>query len=199
MSAETAWQTLFIHAGLEAKAGEGSKGKRVFITAASGGIGVWMVQLAKWTGAEVIATCGPDSVEWVRSLGAGEVIDYTKTDLKEWASREGKKVDLVIDCIGRQSLEDAWWVVKDGGVLISIFQPPEQMRPIGVEKNVRNLFFVMASNGEQLEKVTELIESGVIGKVALDSVFPLDRFQEGFNKLESGRTRGKVVLDLGVN
>jgi NADPH:quinone reductase-like Zn-dependent oxidoreductase len=199
MSAETAWQALFIHAGLEAKAGQGGKGKRVFVTAASGGVGVWMVQLAKWAGAEVIATCGPDSVEWVRSLGADEVIDYTKTHFKEWASGEGKKVDLVIDCIGRKSLEDAWWVVKDGGVLISIFQPPEQMRPVGVEGNIRNSFFVMASNGKELQKVTELIEAGVVSKVALDSVFPLDRFQEAFKKLESGRTRGKVVLDLGVN
>ncbi|KAE9375130.1 putative zinc-binding oxidoreductase [Stipitochalara longipes BDJ] len=199
MSAETAWQALFIHAGLDARAGDGAKGKRVFVTAASGGVGVWMVQLAKWAGAEVIATCGSDSVEWVRSLGADEVIDYTKVDLKEWVSGEGKKVDLVIDCIGRKSLEDAWWVVKDGGVLISIFQPPEQMRPIGVEGNIRNLFFVMSSNGEQLQKVTELIESGVVGKVALDSVFPLGRFQEAFKKLESGKTRGKVVLDLGVN
>lgn len=199
MSAETAWQALFVHAGLDAKAGEGAAGKRVFVTAASGGVGVWMVQLAKWIGAEVIATCGPDSVEWVRSLGADEVLDYTKMDVKEWASGEGKKVDLVIDCIGRKSLEDAWWVVKDGGLLISIFQPPEQMKPIGVAANIRSLFFVMNTDGEQLQKVTELIETGVVGKVALDSIFPFDRFQDAFKKLESGRTKGKIVLDLGIN
>lgn len=199
MSAETAWQALFVHAGLEAKAGEGAKGKRVFITAASGGVGVWMVQLAKWAGAEVVATCGADSVEWVKSLGADEVIDYTKTDLKEWASGEGKKVDIVIDCIGRKSLEDAWWAVKDGGVLISIFQPPEQVRPAGVEGNIKNLFFIMASIGEDLQKVTELIEAGVVGKVALDSVHPFNKYQEAFKKLESGKTKGKVVLDLCVD
>jgi len=101
MSAETAWQVLFIHTGLDAKAAEGSTGKRVFITATFGCVGVWMVQLAKWTGVEVIATSSPNSVEWVRSLGA-EVIDYTKTELKEWARRAGKKFDLAIDCIGRK-------------------------------------------------------------------------------------------------
>ncbi|KAK9327055.1 hypothetical protein V1520DRAFT_349839 [Lipomyces starkeyi] len=198
MSAETAWQALFIHAGLEAKAGVGAKGKRVFVTAASGGVGVWMVQLAKWAGAEVVATCGADNVEWVKSLGADEVIDYTKTDPKQWAAEEGHKVDLVIDCIGRKSLEDAWWVVKPGGTLISIFQPPDGVKPAGVESNIKHLFFVMESNGEQLQKVTELIEAGT-GKPALDSAFPIDQFQEAFKKLESGKTRGKVVLDLGAN
>lgn len=198
MSAETAWQALFMHAGLEAKAGEGARGKRIFVTAASGGAGVWMVQLAKWAGAEVIGTCGADNVEWVRSLGADEVIDHTKTDIKEWARGKGKKVDVAIDCIGRKSLEDAWWVVNDGGALISIFQPPEQMKPAGVEGNIKGSFFIMKSNGKELQKVTELIEGG-IGRPALDSVFPFDQFQEAFKKLESGKTRGKVVLDLGVN
>jgi NADPH:quinone reductase-like Zn-dependent oxidoreductase len=198
MSAETAWQALFIHAGLEPKAGVGAKGKRVFVTAASGGVGVWMVQLAKWAGAEVVATCGVDNVEWVKSLGADDVIDYTTTDLKQWAAEEGHKVDLVIDCIGRKSLADAWWVVKPGGTLISIFQPPEGVKPAGVEANIKDLFFVMEANGEQLQKVTELIEAGT-GKPALDSAFPIAQFQEAFRKVESGKTRGKVVLDLGAN
>lgn len=198
MSAETAWQALFIHGGLEAKAGDGAKGKRVFVTAASGGVGVWMVQLAKWVGAEIVATCGPDNVEWVKSLGADEVIDYTRTDIKQWAAEGGNKVDLVIDCIGRKSLEDAWWVVKDGGTLISIFQPPEEMKPAGVEGTIKSLFFIISPNGEQLQKITELIE-GSTCKPALDSVFPIDQFQAAFKKLESRKTRGKVVLDLGAD
>lgn len=198
MSAETAWQALFIHAGLEAKAGQGAKGKRVFITAASGGVGVWVVQLAKWAGARVVATCAANNVEWVKSLGADEVIDYTTTDIKRWAAEEGHKVDLVIDCIGRKPLEDAWWVVNQGGTLISIFQPPEGMKPPGVEGNIKHFFFIMEPNGEQLQNVTELIEGG-FGKPALDSVFPIDRFQEAFKKIESRKTRGKVVLDLGAS
>jgi NADPH:quinone reductase-like Zn-dependent oxidoreductase len=58
-------------------------GKRVFVTAASGGAGVWMVQLAKWAGAEVIGTCSPANVEMVRWLGADAVLDYTKNDIKK--------------------------------------------------------------------------------------------------------------------
>jgi NADPH:quinone reductase-like Zn-dependent oxidoreductase len=197
MSAETAWQTLFVHAGLEAKGGKGAKGLRVFVTAASGGVGTWVVQLAKWAGAEVVATCGPANVEWVLSLGASEVLDHTKTDIKEWANQEGKKADLVIDCIGRKSLADAWWAVKDGGSLISLYQPPEQMKPAGFKRTVKDLFFIVESSGEQLEQITKLIEGGV-DRMALDSVYPLDKFQEAFDRVESRKTRGKVVLDMGV-
>lgn len=198
MSVETAWQALFIHAGLEFKAGSGAKGKRVFVTAASGGVGTWVVQLAKWAGAKVVATCGPKNIESVKAVGADEVLDYTSTNIKEWANEEGKKVDLVIDCIGRKSLEDAWWTIKNGGQIVSIFQPPEQVKPQGVEENIKDSFFVMYSSGEQLKAVTELIDAG-FGKTGLDSVFPFEKFQEAFARLASGKASGKVVLDLGVN
>lgn len=198
MSAETAWQALFEHAGLEAKAGEGAKGKRIFITGASGGVGVWMVQLAKWAGAHVTATCGTDNIERVKALGADEVLDYAKTDVKKWASHEGNGVDVAIDCIGQKTLEDMWRVVRDGGILMSIAQPPEQVKPKDIRGNIRNFFFIMNPNGKQLRQITDLIESG-IGKPALDSVFPFDQFQEAFKRLETGRTRGKVVLDLGID
>lgn len=67
MSAETAWQALFVHAGLKPKAGAGAKGKRIFVTAASGGVGTWVVQLARWAGAEVVGTCDPANVEYVKT------------------------------------------------------------------------------------------------------------------------------------
>ena len=200
MSATTAWQALFVRAGLKPEAGVGAKGNRILVTAASGGVGTWVVQLAKWAGAEVVATCGSESIESVKAIGASEVIDYKTTDVKAWAtSDESRKVDLVIDCIGRKSLGDAWWVVKEGGTLISIVQPPEQVRPVKLEaKNIKNLFFVMDANGKQLAEVTKLIEGG--GFVSrLDSVFSLEKFEEALAKLESGKTKGKIVLDMGVS
>lgn len=197
MSAQTAWQALFVHAGMEAKAGEGAKGRRVFVTAASGGVGTWAVQLAKWAGAEVVAMCGTNNVEWVRSLGASEVLDRTTMDVKKWATLDGKKADVVIDCIGGKSLADAWWVVKDGGTLISVYQPPEQMKPATFQGTVKSLFFIVDPDGEQLKKITNLIEGGS-GRAPLDAVYPLEQFQEAFKRAESGKTRGKVVLDLSV-
>lgn len=197
MSAETAWQALFAHAGLEAKKGVGAKGKRVFVTAASGGVGVWVVQLAKWAGAEVVGTCRGANVDWVRSLGADEVVDHSKVDVKQWAAQEGKRADVVIDCIGRDALESAWWAVKEGGTIISIFQPPDEKKPRDAPKVDKSLFFVMYSDGAQLREVTALIDQG-IGKPALDSVFALDDYQAAFEKVASGKTKGKVVLDLSV-
>lgn len=193
MSAETAWQALFVHAGLEARKG-GADGKRVFVTAASGGAGVWMVQLAKWAGAEVVGTCSTANVDLVKSRGADVVLDYTKTDVKQWAVDGIHQADLVIDCIGGQALEDAWWVVKEGGTLLSIFQPPEEKKPMGAPANVRNFFFVMTTSGEQLRKISPLVDEGM--RPALDSAVPFDQYQSAFDKLASGRTKGKIVLDL---
>ena len=106
MSAETAWQALFVHAGIEARKG-GANGMRIFITAASGGAGVWMVQLARWDGAKVNGTCSAGNTETLQFLGADDVLDYNKTDFKQWAAGSYNRADLVIDCIGGKALEDA--------------------------------------------------------------------------------------------
>jgi len=198
MSAETAYQALFTQAGLKPIAGTGAKGMRIYITAASGGVGSWVVQLAKWAGAEVVASCSADSIERVKALGADEILDYRSVDMKSWASDPSKKADMVIDCIGRKPLADAWYVVKPGGTLISIFQPPEQQKPVDVDgEGVRNFFFIQEALGENLKFVTDLWdEAGFVA--SLDSVYPLEKFEEAIERLESGKTRGKVVLDMGV-
>jgi NADPH:quinone reductase-like Zn-dependent oxidoreductase len=193
MSAETAWQALFIHAGLAAERGS-AEGKRVFVTAAAGGVGVWVVQLAKRVGAEVVGTCSASSVGLLKSLGTDVVLDYNKIDIKQWATEGGYQADLVVDCIGGKALADAWWVVKEGGTLLSIAQPPEQVRSKGTPANVRNSFFIMTSSGEQLREVSILINEGM--RPALDSVVPFDQYHVAFDKLAGGKTKGKVVLNL---
>ncbi|CAG8976804.1 hypothetical protein HYALB_00012510 [Hymenoscyphus albidus] len=197
MSVETAFQALFVHAGFQFREGEGMKGKRVFVTAAAGGVGTWVVRLARWAGAEVVGTCGSRNLESVRGLGVIEVLDYSKTDIQTWAQGEGKKVDLVIDCIGGKALEDSWWAVKDEGRIISIFQSPEDVKPKGLLMEIKNEFFVISSNGEQLKAVTELIDAG-FGRTGMDSVFAFDQFQDAFARLASGKASGKV-LDLGIS
>jgi NADPH:quinone reductase-like Zn-dependent oxidoreductase len=196
LSSLTAWQALFVQAGLGGYEDGGYRGKRILVTAASGGVGIWLVQLAKLVGAEVVGTCGPANVDFVKSLGAAEVLDYRNTDFKAWAQQEGKKVDIVFDCIGKKSLEEAWWCVKEGGTLISIYQPPEQQKPKELKINsVTNFFFIMAPDGTSLSKISRLVEEGKC-KPILDCVFPLEKFEEAFKRLESGHSRGKVVLDL---
>jgi len=91
---------------------------RVLVTAASGGVGVWTVQLAKLAGAYVVATCGTGNVDVVRGLGADEVLDYRKTDIAAWVAEDRQReFDIVIDCVGKKVLEECWTVVKEGGIL----------------------------------------------------------------------------------
>ncbi|KAJ5166134.1 NAD(P)-binding protein [Penicillium canariense] len=206
VSAETAWQILFIHAGIAvdaetdfAAAQTAWNGKRVLVTASSGGVGMWVVQLATLLGAEVIGTCGTANIPLVQSLGAKEVLDYRHTNLREWAEQPGKKVDVVIDCIGRQSLEDAWWTVRNGGVVLSIFQPPKQVCPTDYKgTGVKDVFFVMEPVRRHLEEITKLVELGKCHGM-VDSVWPLDQYREAFKRLDSGHARGKIVFDLSLN
>lgn len=199
LSALTAWQALFVRGGLKAEKGA-AKGKRVLVTAASGGAGSWIVQLARWAGAEVVGTCGPDNVSFVESLGVDVAINYRQVSLKDWAGEVAeRKFDLVVDCVGRKTLEEAWWTVKSGGTLLSIYEPPEEKKPKDLEvEGVKNLFFIVEANGSQLKNITELVEAGVC-KPVVDSVWPLEKFEEAFARLDGGHARGKVVIDFEVD
>lgn len=195
MSAETAWQALFVHAGLAPRKGS-AEGMTILITAASGGVGVWMLQLAKWIGATVIATCGPNSVESVKALGADEVLDQTKHSAEGWSKSKGMAADLVLDCIGGRALADAWHAVKGGGAIISIVQTPASVRPVALaEVDVSEFFFVMEPDGKQLEQITRLIEEVGMGP-SVDGVFAFDDFQAAFARAGSGKASGKVVIEV---
>lgn len=207
LSAMTAWQALFVHGGLAPirsgtrEEGESArsmnKGKRVLVTAASGGAGNWAVQLAKLAGCEVVGTCGTDNLELVKSLGADEVVDYRTTDLQTWAEADdGRKADVVIDGVGGKTLEQCWSAVKDGGILMSIVEPPEQRKSMDWEETgVKASFWIMEPNGEQLKAITNLIEEGKARPI-LDSVYPMEEFERAFEKADGGHARGKVVLKI---
>lgn len=200
LSAQTAWEALFVQSGIGGFDSPAWKGKRILVTAASGAVGMWMTQLGKLIGATVIGTCGPDNMSLVKSLGASEVLNYRATNMKEWAlSNPSNKVDFFFDCLGKKSLENAWWAVKDGGVLMSIVQPDTSVRPAGCEaKDVKEVFFIMEPSRERLEPVTKLVNEGKCRSV-VDSVWPLEQYAMVFERLASGHARGKIVLDLGLN
>ena len=212
MSALTAWQGLFDHGGLLApslekpeETGEGNppEQKRVLVTAASGGCGIWAVQLAKLAGAYVIGTCGPSNKELVRDLGADEVLDYSTIGLKEWVEQDlAKKVDLVFDCVNPQSLDQAWMTLKDGGLLLTI-TPPRDMdykeeleRPEGVSEGVSGKFFIMHPDGKALEEVSKLVEEKKC-KPVVDSVWEFKDWEKALEVVNGGHAKGKVVLKVG--
>ncbi|KAL6232330.1 hypothetical protein BDW75DRAFT_22842 [Aspergillus navahoensis] len=199
LSAETAWQALFTHSGLGEFGSEEWKGKRILVTAAAGGVGVWLVQIGALLGATVVGTCGPRNGEFLRGLGAAEALDYHETDFRVWGAQQENKVDLVVDCVGGKALEGAWWALKDNGTIIGIVQPPEQRRPADLEvSGVTDKFFIMTPSGKDLEHVTKLVEEGKCWPV-VDSVWSLEQFKPGYERLESGHARGKVVFDLTLN
>lgn len=194
LSAVTAWQALFEHGGVGGLEDARSVGKRVLVTAAAGGVGVWLVQLARIAGLRVVAQVGSkENEEFVRGLGASETVNYRTESLKAWAEREAQ-VDVVVDSVGGKTLEDAWFAVKDGGALIGIFEPPEGRRPVELkDKVVKNNFFIMKPNGEQLAVISRLLDEGQC-KAVVDSVWDFEDYEKAFERLDGGHARGKVVI-----
>jgi NADPH:quinone reductase-like Zn-dependent oxidoreductase len=176
----TAWQALFDHARLSA-------GQSVLIHGAAGGVGSMAVQLAHWVGANVIGTASARNRDFLRGLGADEVIDYTSTRFEDMLH----DVDIVLDTIGGDTMERSWSVLKKGGLLVSVFSPPpkEQAKAHGV----RALFFVVQPNRAELIQIGDLIDAGQVQPV-IESVFPLSEARQAFERALSGHTRGKIIL-----
>jgi NADPH:quinone reductase-like Zn-dependent oxidoreductase len=181
LSALTAWQALFGHAHLAA-------GQTVLIHGGAGGVGVFAVQLAHWAGAQVIATSSARNRDFLRELGANEIIDYTTTRFEAVA----QGVDLVFDLVGGDTLQRSWQVIKPGGVLVSVVSPPPPAA-VAKEHDVRFAWFVVEPNREQLLKIGALIEAGQLHPV-IDTVFPLAEARQAYEQAAKGHTRGKIVL-----
>jgi NADPH:quinone reductase-like Zn-dependent oxidoreductase len=201
LSLFTAYQALFTHG--ELKKGwknpedtAANANKRVLITAAAGGVGVLLVQLAKAAGVkEIIGIAGPANVDFLKDVGASEVINYRQQSLGDWM-KQNEQIDLVVDAMGGKTLEDAWGAVKEGGILLSIRQPPETCRPKNdTSKKVDNKFFIMESLGWQLDEVKELLENKTV-KPVVDSIWKLEEFNEAFAIVERGHARGKVIIKV---
>jgi NADPH:quinone reductase-like Zn-dependent oxidoreductase len=180
LAALTAWQTLCDTAKLE-------PGQRVLVHAAAGGVGHFAVQLAKWKGAHVIATASTKNHELLRELGADETIDYTSQRFEEVA----RNVDVVLDPIGGDTQERSWQVLKKGGALLSIVQPPSAEK--AKELGVRAAFVASHPNGAELAKIAELIDSGDL-KPIVNRILPLPEARRAHELSQSGHTHGKIVL-----
>jgi NADPH:quinone reductase-like Zn-dependent oxidoreductase len=173
----TAWQTLVGRSGLSA-------GQRVLIHAAAGGVGHVAVQIAKARGAYVIGTASAAKHDFVRSLGADEVIDYRHQDFTEI-----EPVDVVLDTIGGDYAERSAKVLKPGGVLVSTVPGnPGFDVDRAVDLGIRfELFGSVAASGADLAALPQL-------RVQLDHIVPLADVAKAHELVESKRTTGKVVL-----
>jgi NADPH:quinone reductase-like Zn-dependent oxidoreductase len=182
LAALTAWQALF-------DAGQLVSGQRVLIHGGSGGVGHLAVQLAKWKGAYVLATASTKNQELLRELGVDKPIDYTKQKFEEVA----RAVDLVLDLIGGETQKRSWSVLKKGGVLLSLVQPPsvEKAKTLGV----RAAFVAGHPSGAQLAEIAKLIDSGEL-KLRIDRILPLSEVRRAHELSKSGHTQGKIVLRI---
>lgn len=207
LSAFTAYQTLLEHGDCEAAALEAdleakmrNAQRSVLVTAASGGVGCWILQLAREAGVEnILAVCGSGNKDFVQGLGATEVIDRNDTSIGTWvAANQDRKPHIVLDCVGGMTTAECWLAVNDRGILISIVNPPDATKlNDNVAGGVRSKFFVMEPKGEQLRVIGQLLESGKCHP-AVDSVFPIESFQQAFDRVASGHARGKVIIEVST-
>ncbi len=176
----TAWQALFEVAQLTA-------GQKVLIHAAAGGVGNFAVQFAKARGAYVIGTASWKNQAFLHELGVDKAVDYQNTRFEETV----RDVDVVLDTIGGETQERSFKVLKKGGILISIVQPPSQ--ELATKYGVRALFYGAHASSSDLTEIGKLIDSGKV-KTVVETVLPLAEVRRAHELIQSGHTRGKIVL-----
>ena len=182
LAALTAWQSLFDTAQLQ-------PGQRVLIHAGSGGVGHFAVQLAKWKGAYVFATASTKNQDLLRELGVDEPIDYTQQRFEDVA----RNIDIVLDTIGGETQERSWSVLKKGGNLVSLVQPPSEEK--AKELGVRAAIIGAQPNGAQLAEIAKIIESGKLAPI-IDRILPLSEVRRA-HELKSIRPHSRKNRPAG--
>lgn len=182
VGALTAWQCLFDHGGLAA-------GQTVLIHGAAGGVGHFAVQFAKWKGARVLGTASARNVDFLKTLGADMVIDYTTKKFEE----EVSGVDCVLDTQGGDVLKRSLQVLKKGGIVVSTLEEPSAA---DLEKyGVRASSIVVRSDAAQLSEIAGLIDAGQV-KAVVATVLPLAEARKAHEMSQSGHVHGKIVLKV---
>ena len=175
ISALTAWQGLVERAKL-------TRGERVLVHGAAGNVGLFAVQIAHGIGAHVIATASGHNLEFVRSLGADEVIDYRARSFEDAVTG----VDVVFDTVGGDTLARSWGVLRLGGRMVTTAADAEHTR----EQRVKDAFFIVEPNREQLTRISRMIDAGKL-RVFVGAAFPL---QEASQAYAHKPVRGKNIL-----
>jgi NADPH:quinone reductase-like Zn-dependent oxidoreductase len=182
IGALTAWQGLINRGQLQA-------GERVLVQGGAGAVGIFAVQLARSRGAHVTSTASPRNFDFVRQLGAEDVIDY-KAD---YFADNARRFDVVFDVVGGSTLERSWTLLKPGGRMITIAAQSEGQ----TEERVKQAFFIVEPNQQQLIEIGELLNSGRLQTV-VDTVVPFSHASDAYTgKLATKRGRGKVVVQIG--
>jgi NADPH:quinone reductase-like Zn-dependent oxidoreductase len=179
----TAWEALIETANLQ-------PGQSVLIHGGSGGVGHLAIQIAKARGAKVFATASTANQDFLRQMGADVAIDYTRTKFEDVA----KDVDVVLDTVGRDTLERSFGVVKKGGIIVSIVDEP---KPEALETHgIRGVTLRCTPKAEVLEELSKLMEAKKLTPV-ISKTFPSAQVVQAQDQIATGHTRGKIVLNIG--
>lgn len=166
-----------------------SKQSTVLIHGGAGGVGSFAVQLAVHHGNKVVATASGSDFEYVKELGATEVIDF-KTEKFEDKVND---VDAVIDLVGGETLKRSFAVVKSGGIIVSSVGPIDQK--LAAEKKIQAVQFMMRQNSEDLFEMAKLFDSGTL-KVHIEKKFPFEETQKALDTLQKGPVKGKFIVEI---
>ena len=170
------------------------KGKKVLIYGASGSVGTFAVQIAKYFGTEVTGVCSTGNLDMVKSLGADHVIDYTKEDF----SKRGQTYDIIFDTVGKTSFSRSKKVLKPNGFyLLTVFGYKEILQILWTSKIGNKKIIGGGASGsiENLKFLNELIEEGKI-KSVIDKIYPFENISEAHEYVEKGHKKGHVVITL---
>jgi NADPH:quinone reductase-like Zn-dependent oxidoreductase len=183
IGALTAWQGLFDRAKMQS-------GERVLIHGAAGAVGLFAVQLAHLRGAYVIATASARNAEFVKQLGADEVIDYETSRFEDQVGN----VDIVFDAVGGNTLNRSWTVLKPSGRIVTIAADSEAT----ADQRVKDAFFIVEPNQEQLLEVAKLLDAGSL-KAFVSAVVPLKEASIAYSRaVPDKRGYGKVVVAVSA-
>ena len=173
------------------------KGQKVLITGASGSVGTYAVQIAKYYGAEVTAVCRTDKIELVKSLGADKIIDYTKDDF----TKNGESYDVIFEVAGKTPFSDCIKSLTKTGTLLHAVAVPAvtiQMKWESITTGRKMVGGGPENNSEDLIFLRELIESGKL-KPIIDRSYPMEQIVEAHKYVGSGNKKGNVVVAIEHN
>ena len=181
--------------------GQVQPGQKVLINGASGGVGTFAVQIAKAMGAHVTGVCSTRNVELVKSLGADEVIDYTRTDY----TKGREQYDTIIDMVGNHGVTAHRPILKPSGTYVIVggpkgkwIAPMDRVVRASVASRFgdqRFVFLLSQGNQADLELLGDMVERGEI-RTVIDRRYPLEQTAEAMRHLETGRARGKIIITV---
>ncbi|WGV98356.1 NADP-dependent oxidoreductase [Vibrio sp. YMD68] len=178
----TAWQCLVDVADVQ-------PGQRVLVHAGAGGVGHLAIQIAKAKGATVIATASSVNLDLLKELGADQAVDYAKAPLIE----QIESVDIVLDTMGGDVQKTSWALLKENGILVSVVDQPDEA--VANEHKVRSAFVFIEPSSRILKALNQLVDADLL-KPLIEHRFSLEQIVDAHLQSQSGRTRGKIVIDV---